>query len=176
MPGPAFLVGDVVELRTIELEDADFLQSVVNDPRVRRGLAADAPVTGRQEREWIESLGDDGGVKLLVCADGDPVGTISMQAPDEVWGVAELGYLLAPEAWGNGYATDAVACLCRYAFRERRLHKLYAQVYATNPASGRVLEKNGFQREGVLRREAFVEGAHVDVHRYGLLADEWDEA
>ena len=175
MPGPVFARGDVVELRTIEPEDAEFLQKVVNDPRVRAGLASHGPINGPEERDWIESLGDGDGTHLLVCADGDPVGTVGFQPPDEVWGAAEVGYMIAPAEWGNGYATDAVETVCRYAFEERRLNKVYAKVYETNPASRRVLEKAGFEEEGVLRQEAFAGGEYVDIHRYGLLVDEWRE-
>lgn len=172
MAGHVFLRGDAVELRTVEEDDTEFLQATVNDPRVRAGIAAVAPVNGAREREWIESVGDDGGVHLVVHVDGDPVGTVGLKSPDEVWGRAEIGYLVAPDRWGNGYATDAVATLCDYAFDERRLDKVYATVFETNPASSRVLEKAGFAEEGRLRREAFVDGERVDLIRYGLLADE----
>lgn len=83
--------------------------------------------------------------------------------------------MLAPESWGNGYATDALEAVCGYAFEERRLHKVYATAFETNPASRRVLEKAGFTEEGVLRQEGFAAGRHVDLHRYGLLAAEWQE-
>ena len=53
-----------------------------------------------------------------------------------------------------------------------RLEKLSADALATNPASQRVLEKNGFLEEGRFRDHAFVDGERVDVVRYGLLADE----
>ena len=173
MPGPVFLEGADVELRTVELEDTSFLQELINDPAVRARLHSSRPISTHQEHNWIESIGEDGDVRLLVCDDDEPVGIVSLEPPDDVWGRAEIAYMIAPEAWGNGYATDAVDALCRYAFTERRLNKLYASVYATNDASTRVLEKVGFQKEGTLRREAFLEGEYVDVHRYGLLAAEW---
>ena len=173
MPGPVFRDGEVVELCPVETEDVPFVQRVVTDPRVRKGIAASEPMNRVQEREWVESLGDDDGASLLVCVEGDPVGTIGLKPPNEVWGTAEVGYMIDPAQWGNGYATDALRETCGYAFEERRLDKVYATAYATNPASCRVLETVGFEREGVLRDEGFVEGERVDVHRYGLLADEW---
>lgn len=174
MPGPVFRRGEVIELRTVEPEDEEVLQRIVNAPRVRSDIMATEPVNGPQEREWIESLGERDATTLLVCADGDPVGTVTMKAPNETWGTAEIGYMIAPDEWGAGYATDAVEVICRYAFEERRLNKVYATVYETNPASRRVLEKAGFTEEGVHRDEGFAEGEQVDVHRYGLLVDEWD--
>jgi RimJ/RimL family protein N-acetyltransferase len=79
-----------------------------------------------------------------------------------------------PSAWGNGYATDALREICRYGFDERRLNKVVARAYETNPASNRVLEKVGFEQEGTFRQEAFVRGEFVDIHRYGLLAAEFE--
>jgi RimJ/RimL family protein N-acetyltransferase len=174
MPGPVFLDGDRVRLRTIEEADLDFLQRTINDPRVRGSLGATDPVNAEQERAWFEERNeDDDSVSLLVCIEGEAVGTIGLSDLDETWGRAEVGYWIAPDAWGKGYATAAVELLAGYAFDQRRLNKLVAHAYAFNAGSRRVLEKTGFAEEGVHREEAFVDGAFVDIHRYGLLAREW---
>lgn len=175
MPGPVFREGTDVTLRTIEEDDAEFLQRLINDPSVRIPIGATEPKNRAEELEWIESLGEDDGVHLLVCVEGDPVGNVTLHPPRERWGIAEIGYMIAPEQWGNGYATDAVREICGYAFDERRLNKVCADCYATNPGSRRVLEKAGFTQEGRFRQEAFIEGEHVDVLRYGLLAEEYEE-
>ena len=173
MPGPVFLQGERVELRTMEEEDVDFLQTLVSDSRVRSSIMMAEPVNRQREREWVESQGEGDGYHFLVCVDGEPVGSVGLGETIDVWRTANLGYSIAPDHWGNGYATDAVDLACRYAFDERALEKVHATVYETNPASVRVLEKNGFQREGVLRKEAFVDGERIDVYRFGLLVDEW---
>lgn len=173
MPGPVFLDGESVELRTIEEEDVDFLQRTINDPRVRSTLAPVGPMNRVQERDWVASLGETDSVNLLACVDGTPVGSVDLKPPNQVWGVAEVGVMIAPEHWNEGYATEAIDILCGYAFEERRLEKVYARASTTNPAAGRVLEKVGFQEEGLLREEGFLDGERVDIHRYGLLAEEW---
>lgn len=91
-------------------------------------------------------------------------------------GTAEVGYAIHPDHWGNGFATEAVAPLTRYAFGERRLEKLAATVYEHDPASMRVLEKAGWHEEAVLEREAFVGGDRVDLHRFAAHADGWESA
>ena len=174
MPGAVFLEGDRVELRTVDESDVDFLHQLVNDPRVRRGIAAVDPVTHAQEREWVDSRGDGDDINFVICDDSDPVGTIGLKPPNITTGASEVGYIVAPDDWGNGYATDALRAICGYAFEERRLHKVYANAYETNPASCRVLENVGFEKEGVHRDQGFVAGEHVDVFRYGLLAHEWE--
>jgi len=173
MPGAVFLEGELVELRTVEEEDLEFLRDAINDPRVWQTLGAYQPKNLQQEREWFESVGEGDGVGLLVCVDGEAVGSIGLHEVNEVWGRAEAGYWITPDAQGNGYATDALATLVEYAFDELRLHKVYAHAYETNPASRRVLEKVGFREEGLLREAAFVDGEYVDLYRYGLLEGEW---
>lgn len=168
MDRSVFLQDDCVALCPIETDDAAFLARLVNDPEVRAGLGSTSPVALHDEREWID---EHDGTQFLVTADGERVGVIGFEATEEPWGVVELGYFLDPAAWGNGYATAAVELVTRYALRERRHAKVVAGVYETNPASARVLEKAGFEREAVLRKEAFRDGERVDLHRYALLAD-----
>jgi RimJ/RimL family protein N-acetyltransferase len=175
MPGPVFTAAEDVELRTIEREDLGFAQRALNDPDIRRGLAMSDPVTMDDEEAFYENAvveSDD--VHLLVCADGGPAGVGGLNDLNATHGTAELGYWIAPEYHGNGYATTAARLLVDYGFRERRLHKVYANAFAFNEASRRVLEKVGFEREGVHREQAFVDGKHVDVYRYGLLRDDFE--
>lgn len=173
MPGPVFLEGEQVTLRTVEEDDLEFLQRDINDPNVRRSLGATDPVNAEQEREWFEEMSESGAVSLLVCTDDDPVGTIGLSDINETWGRAEVGYWLTPDAWGEGYATAATELLVECGFDQRRFNKIVAHAYDFNTGSRRVLEKVGFTEEGVHRKEAFVNGEFVDVHRYGLLASEW---
>ncbi|WP_254863437.1 GNAT family N-acetyltransferase [Halovivax gelatinilyticus] len=182
MPGPAFLSGERVSLHPIESEDNAFCRRLLNDSRVRTRIAVADPITEHGEREWIERQEDGDGWNFLICesngeSDGDGelgrVGTIGLTPENPTWGNAEIGYSIAPDHWCNGYATDAVSLICQYAFDERRIEKLFAITLADNAGSGRVLEKNGFEREGRLRGEAFVGGERVDAIRYGLLGAAW---
>lgn len=176
MPGPAFLRDETVELRTVEEEDLEFVRDAVNDPDVWRTLGSATPKNMRTEEAWLERISDDDeDVHLLVCDDGDPVGFVGLHV-NETWGLGEFGYWVVPEQWGNGYCTAAVRLVTEYAFDQRRLHKVAADVYDHNPGSARVLEKVGFEREGVRRGEAYVDGEYRDLLRYGLLDAEFDGA
>lgn len=176
MPGAAFLEGETVTLRTLEEEDLPFCRDAVNDPDVRGSIETTRPMSLAAEREWFEDLqANDDHVVLLICVDGEPVGTVGLDGIDRRAGVAEIGYLVVPSHWGNGYATAAVELLAGYAFDELRLNRVQAHVYEFNEASKRVLEKAGFEAEGVKREGDFVAGAHVDVHWYGLLSGDWTD-
>lgn len=69
--------------------------------------------------------------------------------------MAELSYHLAPDRWGSGYATEAVAAVTSFAFEKLHLHRVQAFVLPQNPASCHVLEKTGFKEEGLLRKYDF---------------------
>ncbi|WP_232703239.1 GNAT family N-acetyltransferase [Halobacterium wangiae] len=175
MPGPMFADGNEVTLRTVEEADLEFVQRVRNDPAVRQPLTLNRPANAEQIEAFFENaISSEDGAALLVCREEEPMGMVALFSEDDVTGTATIAYWLDPEFWGNGYATEAVGLLVEYAFAERRLHKLRAEVVEPNDGSQRVLEKLGFQREGLLRDEKFVRGEHVDVHRFGLLADEWE--
>ena len=174
MPGPVVRRGDAITLRTIEPADAPVLARLVNDPAVRRGIARAQPVSVAEEREWIETRDEHNpdGVNLLVCANGEPVGTVGLSEVVQHWNTAQLGYLIDPDAWNRGYATDAVREVLDYGFDELGLARVAARVYATNPASARVLEKVGFTEAGAMREGALVDGERVDLRVFGPLADE----
>lgn len=65
--------------------------------------------------------------------------------------------------------TQAVKRLTVYAIREMGLYRIYAEPYATNPASARVLEKAGFTCEGTLRSNVFKDGKILDQFIYSYI-------
>jgi len=174
MPGPVFLDGEAVSLRTIEEEDLPFLQEAINHPSVRRGIGRPDPVNMEQEREFFdEQVCGDGAVTLLVATGPEtPVGTVSLTvkaAGDR----AELGYWIAPEHQGEGYGTEAAELLVDYGFRQRGFHRIEARVFEFNEPSQRLLDSVGFTHEGTHRESEFVDGEYQDTHWYGVLAEEW---
>jgi len=175
MPGAVYLEAEAVTLTTIEEEDLPFLRDTINDPAVRAGLLYRPPLNLAQEREYFETVVcDDGSVNLLVCVDGEPAGTIGLEDIDEVNGTAEIGLFLAESHWGGGHGTEAARLLTDFAFRERRLHRVYARVRTDNEASARIWEKLGYRHEATHREAVFHEGEHVDLELYAVLADEWE--
>lgn len=175
MPGPVFLDGDSVELRTVEEEDLDFLQEGVNDPSVWRAIGSFTPVNGPQEQDFFENVVcDDDQVNLLVCADGDPAGTVGLTPKGSETHGAELGYWMHPDYRERGYCGEAVELLTDYGFTQRGFHRISARVFGFNDASQGLLESLGFVREGTHREAVFVDGEYQDVFWYSALASEWD--
>jgi RimJ/RimL family protein N-acetyltransferase len=82
---------------------------------------------------------------------------------------AEIGYWLGKPFWGRGIMTAVVREACAFAIKEWGLLKIVAHVFATNPASARVLEKNGFLQEGYLRKHLRKDGAYLDIRFFALV-------
>ncbi|WP_435177806.1 GNAT family N-acetyltransferase [Halorussus sp. AFM4] len=171
MAGAAFLRGDRLTLRTVEPADYEFVHRHWNDPEVRRGFARSTPRTREDVAEFFEES-DDESVHFVACVDGERVGFVWLFEIDDVAGRAELGYWVAPDEQGNGYATELADLAVRYAFDDRGLRKVSARVFEWNDASRRVLERTGFRQEGHLRDHYYVDGERVDASLYGLLRTE----
>jgi [ribosomal protein S5]-alanine N-acetyltransferase len=104
---------------------------------------------------------------------GALVGTVGLN-PDRGHGRAELGYWIGKRFWGRGYATEAAARVLEYGLTEGGLNRVFASHYLWNAASGRVLEKIGLKREGVLRQHVRKGDRYEDCVFYGLARDEYD--
>ncbi|WP_336035914.1 GNAT family N-acetyltransferase [Halobacterium yunchengense] len=141
--------------------------------------ARDREAARRRLREYdgatpaLEYGDDEGGEGDAADDRPVPVGTVHMPWIRQPHASGMIMYWIAPPHHGHGYVTEATGLLLEYAFDERRIAKATAIVLETNEGSQRVLEKLGFEREGVHRRETFVDGERRDNYRYGLLADEW---
>ena len=87
---------------------------------------------------------------------------------------AELGWVLAPDHGGNGYAAEAVRELIRICFEELGLRRVTANCFADNEASWRLMERVGMRREiHTVRESLHRSGRWLDGLGYALLADEW---
>ncbi len=84
---------------------------------------------------------------------------------------AELGYWLAEPFWGKGIMSESVVNLTDYAFENFGLIRIYAEPYAINPASCRILEKAGFVLEGRMRKNVIKNGQVLDQFLYAKVLD-----
>jgi len=109
----------------------------------------------------------------FVSAAGEVVGAVSLKNISHSMSYGEIGYGIAESHHGKGIATAAVRLMVNKIFVESKLRRLIAYVHEENHASRRVLEKLGFQEEGLLRDHYVINGAPVNEALYGLLKREW---
>jgi RimJ/RimL family protein N-acetyltransferase len=79
---------------------------------------------------------------------------------------------VAEDVWGKGICTAAVKLICQYVFEHSDIVRIFAEIFAHNAASCRVLEKAGFQYEGTLRSSAVKSEKVIDVKMYALIKPE----
>ncbi len=86
--------------------------------------------------------------------------------------MAEVSYYLSPDMWKKGIITEALKLVLSFGFEDLKLNRIQACVLPENAASLRVLEKNGFRREGLLRQYDYGKEFH-DVLMYSIIAQEF---
>lgn len=104
---------------------------------------------------------------FAITVDGLAVGSVGLVAKDDVYRKSmEIGYWLGEEYWGRGIVSEAVGAVTEYGFAQFDIVRIYADVFASNTASARVLEKNGYAFEARLRRAVVKDGIISDVLMY----------
>jgi len=89
---------------------------------------------------------------------------------------AEIGYWIGEPFWNKGYTTEATQALIKFCFEKLNLDKITSSHIVYNPASGRVMEKCGMIKEGILSQHIYKKGAYHDLVQYGLTRKQYDEA
>lgn len=171
-------------LRPFEPGDLADVHAIHSSPEVVRYLywepydeeAARVSLARKMRRTALVDSGDSLSLAAVRVDDDMFVGDATFMWPNATSRQGEIGYVLHPDAFGRGYATEIGAELLRFGFEDVGLHRIAGRLDGRNAASARVLEKLGMRREAHLVQNEIVKGEWTDEVIYGLLADEWREA
>ena len=156
----------VTVIRAWKNDDLQELVSQANNINVWNNLRNyfPHPYTEEHGKAWLEKVVDAlPAINMAIDVDGKLAGGIGLILNGDVYiKSAEIGYWLGEQYWGKGIATEAVRQMTEYAFYYFDLVRLYAEVFETNKASMRVLEKNGYYLEGVRRKAVFKNDVLMD--------------
>ncbi|OMO85667.1 hypothetical protein COLO4_21508 [Corchorus olitorius] len=161
-----------VSLRRLDVSDIDDFMIWATDEKVARFCTWE-PYTNKEDGiNFIKNTVAAHPWFRAICLDNRPIGAIlvtSYSGNDRCR--AELGYHLASKYWGKGIVTKAVKMVADTIFEEwPHLERLEALVDVVNVGSQKVLEKAGFQREGVLRKYFVLKGKSRDWVMFSLLS------
>jgi RimJ/RimL family protein N-acetyltransferase len=169
-----------LRLRTLRLGDVSVVARLAGRPEIAdTTLSIPHPYSVQQARDWIRqhSEGQTGGKEMVfaIFTKNEPalVGTIGLKDIDREHRQAEMGFWIGVEFWGRGYATEAAALVLRFAFEQIKLNRVCAHYMVRNPASGRVLQKVGMKREGLLRQRVRKWEVFEDVVLMAILHEDW---
>lgn len=164
--------GDGFVLRPWQAEDLESLVLHANDESISRSVSDrfPFPYSKRDAEAFLAEPATPPTIVLAVEIDGAAVGGIDVRpGAAELRIGAEIGYWLSRQYWGCGIMSRVVTCWCAYLFSHYGFERLQATVFSNNRASARVLEKSGFQREGIMRRAVIKRGDVLDLHMYAML-------
>ena len=164
-------------LRPWRTEDAEDLAAALNNKRVLDNLRDGLPYPyTKMDAELF--------ISAMLAADPNRIFAFAITVNDKVVGgigasrqenvhfrTAEMGYYISQSFWGRGLTTSAVRQFCSYTFQNTDILRIFAEPFAENIASCRVLEKSGFQLEGVLRSNAVKNGAVRDMKLYSRVRE-----
>lgn len=164
-----------VNIRPWKITDAESLSLALNNKKIQGNLrdGLPYPYTAADAEDYISSALNaekDSQYAWAITVDDKAIGSIGVFRRDNIHRrTAEMGYYVAEEYWSKGVGTKAVRDVCEYIFENTDIIRIFAEPFAYNTASCRVLEKAGFELEGILRKNAVKNGEVLDMKMYALV-------
>lgn len=162
----------IITLRPFRLTDVDDLLLWAGDDRVTKSIRWKTLTSKDEALTFIKEVCLPHPWRRSICINDRSIGFISVfpGSGDERCR-ADIGYALAFEFWGQGIASEAVKIAIPQVFKDfPEVLRLQAYASAENIASQRVLEKVGFQKEGLLRKYSYLKGNLQDLVVYSFLS------
>jgi [ribosomal protein S5]-alanine N-acetyltransferase len=180
MLAPTRLETERLVLRLPTLADAPVLQGLASDRAIADTMISvphpypDGEAARYIARRLAERQGGSASPFVIERkADQQLCGVIELRDIELDHYQGELSFWLAADAWGQGYMSEAVKSVVQTGFETLGLNRLYAYHMERNPGSGRVLQKNGFVREGVLRQRVYKWGVFENTVLWAMLRQDW---
>jgi len=169
------LVTERLRLRHPRPTDADAVFAIFGDIKAMRYWSHEPMESLREAHDYIAAI-DKGFAdrSLFQWAITEPdagalIGTVTLTAWDRTNRHAEVGFMLHPDEWGKGYASEAVRAVLAFGFERMNLHRVEAELDPRNLASARLLRGLGFSYEGLLPERWYLYDEWCDSALYGLL-------
>ena len=169
-----------LRLRLLKPDDADAITRFAGDRRIAATtLNIPHPYPAGMARQFIEhtqraaAAGESFTFALTLRPELPLIGIIGLGPQGHR---AEVGYWTGVPYWGQGYMTEALRAILCHAFCNLGLRRVHATHFAGNPASGRVMQKAGMRREGLLRQHVVRWSQAHDLVCYGILREEFEAA
>lgn len=168
-------------LRPFDPADAKEVQRLAGDRAIAdTTLNIPHPYVDGEAEKWISThrpkfeAGEFATFALVLRDSGMLIGAMSLHFSQR-FDRAELGYWIGRPYWNEGYCTEAGQAVLRYGFTEWKLNRIHANYLRRNAASGRVMQKLGMSREGVLRQHVKKWGKYEDIVVCAILREDWQK-
>jgi len=163
-------------LRSLENSDKGNMVKYANNKAIWENLmdGFPHPYTKKDADKWISyCLEKSKNVHLAIIYKEEYVGAIGAEFKEDIYRYsAELGYWIGEPFWGKGILTRVIKSMVPFLFKTYKINRIFGNTFPKNIGSNKVLLKNGFKKEGVLRKAAFKDGFFIDLEVFGRLKDE----
>jgi ribosomal-protein-alanine N-acetyltransferase len=167
-----------VSLEKWKTEDSNRLSVIGTSRKICDYLSDSFPYPYSKEKAEnyiMKSLENKNAEIRAIIYNNEIVGSIGVYFMDDIYREnGKIAYFLGEKYWNQGITTKAISLICDYVFSNyQSIHRICADPFDTNMGSIRVLEKNGFILEGILRENVIKNGKHLNSSMYGLLRKEF---
>lgn len=167
------LINDQIKLREWRSSDAKRLVALANNENLAENLldTFPNPYTLANAEQWIEHCQNEKkNILLAIEYKGEFVGGIGAHFKDDIHRYSvELGYWIGEPYWGQGIASKAINSFSEYLFSNYKINRIYGEIFEKNIGSAKALEKNGFEKEAVLKKAGYKNGFFIDLFIYSKL-------
>lgn len=164
-----------ISIKKWKIEDAEQLKNAINNEKILDNLrdGIPYPYTIENAQEFITqtlNAHKDSQYSWAILVDNKVIGSVGVFRKDNIhYKTTEIGYYIAEEYWGNGIMTKVIKEVCNYIFNETDIIRIFAEPFAYNIPSCKVLEKAGFELEGILRNNAIKNDKILDMKMYSII-------
>lgn len=175
------LVGPRIGLRELVESDWSAIHDYASNPIVTK-YQPWGPNTKEDTKAYVQEVLKDAAhdprtrfvFAIIQLEEERLIGAVEINIRDHFNLEGEIGYIIHPEYWGQGYATEAASLILDFGFANLKLHRVFATCDPNNIASSKVLEKIGMYKEGILREHMRLRnGGWRDSSLYSILEREW---
>jgi [ribosomal protein S5]-alanine N-acetyltransferase len=167
---------NMVTLRPLQQSDRNQLAILANNWNIWKNVRDQMPFPYTEDNAdfFINHIANNNENQIrAIFYDSSFCGMIGLHRQKDIYRLsAELGYWIGEPFWGRGIATEATLQMTTFGFKHLHLNRIYAGVFSHNIASMRVLEKCGFEREGIFKNAVIKNNVILDEHRFAKLADD----
>jgi len=165
-------------LRPWALSDAEDLAKIADNKCIADNLRDlfPQPYSVKDGIEWLTTVVNfEGPVRYFaIIVNGRLAGSIGLTPKSDIYRLnCEVGYFIAPEFWNRGITSNALKTVTEYAFRTFDIVRVYAEPFADNTGSRRVLEKAGYKLEATFKNYVIKNGVVKDSCIYSVLKEEF---
>lgn len=161
-----------LDYRPLKSEDAKALSLLANNKKIASQLkdVFPHPYSEEDASNFIKFSQQFEPARIFgIIYNNQLVGAIGIHGLDDIYRKnGEIGYWLGEEYWGKGIISQAVNWMVAYGFENFDIVRIFAGVFETNHASQRVLEKCGFSRDAIIKKNIYKDGKFLSEHIFSI--------